>query len=407
MTGISKRAGELLEAEMLDEYLIEQQTRRHDAYHPSDNPDGYISLCVAENKLVWDLLEDKLASSRDIDHHVIGYDEMFGSSRFRQRVARFLSRTFIGHAVDPDHLVMAAGAGTILETVFYAIADAGEGVLVPTPSYAGFWLDLEARDGLVIVPVHTESGSGFELTTGHLDTALERADRPIRALLFTTPNNPLGTVYSAAEIRVVLDWCEANRIHAVIDEIYALSVFGDGNFVSASTFPMGDFVHIVWAFSKDFAVSGLRCGVLYTQNEQIRAFAQTVAYWQAVSGDTQHVLGELIADTAWVDGFIAENQRRLRAAYRAATEALDEIQIDYIPSSAGFFLVADFRPFLEEPTWAAESHLWRRILEEANVNLTPGTSLRCGEPGFFRICFASQPSPVATEGIKRVGALLG
>ncbi|MBT8198968.1 MAG: hypothetical protein KJO36_00490, partial [Acidimicrobiia bacterium] len=79
MTGISKRAGELLEAEMLDEYLIEQQTRRHDAYHPSDNPDGYISLCVAENKLVWDLLEDKLASSRDIDHHVIGYDEMFGS----------------------------------------------------------------------------------------------------------------------------------------------------------------------------------------------------------------------------------------------------------------------------------------------------------------------------------------
>ncbi|MBT8249310.1 MAG: aminotransferase class I/II-fold pyridoxal phosphate-dependent enzyme, partial [Acidimicrobiia bacterium] len=67
----------------------------------------------------------------------------------------------------------------------------------------------------------------------------------------------------------------------------------------------------------------------------------------------------------------------------------------------------DFRPFLEEPTWEAESHLWRRFLEEANVNLTPGTSLRCGEPGFFRICFASQPSPVATEGIKRVGALLG
>ncbi len=407
MTDISKRARELLEAEILDEYLVEQQTRQDDPYHPSDNPGGYISLCVAENKLVWDLLEHKLASSRDIDHHVIGYDAMFGSSRFRERVARFMSRTFIGHAVDPDHLVTAAGAGTILETLFYAIADAGEGVLVPTPSYAGFWLDLEARNGLVIVPVHTESASGFELTTGHLDNALEHADRPIRALLFTTPNNPLGTVYSAEEVRTVLDWCQANEIHAVIDEIYALSVFGGQPFVSASTFPMGDFVHIVWAFSKDFAVSGLRCGVLYTKNEQIRAFAQTVAYWQAVSGDTQHVLGELIADTAWVDGFIAENQRRLGTAYRATVGALDEIGVSYIPSSAGFFLVADLRPFLDEPTWDAEARLWRRILEEANVNLTPGSSLRCGEPGFFRICFASQPSHIAIEGVKRVGALLG
>ena len=76
----------------------------------------------------------------------------------------FLGANVFGRPIDADHLITAAGAGTILETLFYAIADEGEGVLIPTPSYAGFWLDLEARDALKIVPVHTASEDGFRLT---------------------------------------------------------------------------------------------------------------------------------------------------------------------------------------------------------------------------------------------------
>ncbi len=408
MTDLSKRARDLLDADIMDDYLVEQMARRSDAFDPISNPDGYISLSVAENKLVWDLLETKMRSSRDIDHHVIGYDEFHGSPLFRRRLADFMGRTILGRAIGADDLITAAGAGTILETLFYAIADAGEGVLVPTPSYAGFWLDLEARDGLTIVPVHTPSHNGFALTTDLLDQALAAADRPIRALLFTTPNNPLGRVYTADEVRTIVDWCDRNQIHAVIDEVYALSVFGDRPFVSAAAVcdELGDRVHIVWAFSKDFAVSGLRCGVLLTDNADVRAFAQTVAYWQAVSGDTQHVLGELIADQEWVDAFISENKRRLGEAYRATSGALSGIGVQHVPSSAGFFLVADFRPHLEASTWDAEHALWRRILDEENVNLTPGSSLRNGEPGFLRICFASQPVEVALEGIRRVGAFL-
>ena len=79
-------------------------------------------------------------------------------------------------------------------------------------------------------------------------------------LLFTSPSNPLGRVYTAAELDQVLDWAEGNDLHLVLDELFALSVFGEAAFVSgAGRRPgLGDRTHLVWAFSKVFAASGLR-----------------------------------------------------------------------------------------------------------------------------------------------------
>lgn len=67
-------------------------------------------------------------------------------------------------------------------------------------------------------------------------------------------------------------------------------------------------MHLTWAFSKDFAVSGLRCGVLYSENEALLEAVDGLAYWACVSGDTQYLLGEMISDDAWEDDFVAENQ---------------------------------------------------------------------------------------------------
>ena len=60
MSHISKRASSLLAADIVDEYMVAQGERRANSYDPLDNPDGYISLSVAENKLVWDLLQPKM-----------------------------------------------------------------------------------------------------------------------------------------------------------------------------------------------------------------------------------------------------------------------------------------------------------------------------------------------------------
>jgi aspartate/methionine/tyrosine aminotransferase len=405
---LSERARRLLASPPAPEYLREHFARVTEPYDDAARPAGYISLCIAENRLVWDLLAPKMAACRDVPPRAFCYDVMSGALPFRQRLARFMGRAFLGREFAPEQVAVLAGAGSVLESLFHALADPGDGVLVPTPSYAGFWPDLETRDELVIVPVHTSSADGFRLTTAALDRAVAAAGRPIRALLFTSPDNPLGRVYGAAEVNEVLRWGEAAGVHVVVDEIYALSVFGTRPFVSCAALrpTLGDRIHVVWAFSKDFAASGLRCGVLVSENQAVLTSVDALAEWACCSGDTQFLLGEMIGDDAWVDTYLAGMRARLGAAYRAVAAALEGEAIPFVPAEAGFFLLVDFRCFMTAATWEEEQTLWRRLLDEANVNLTPGAACRIGEPGFMRLCFAGVPTDTAVHAILRMSAVL-
>ncbi len=405
---VSARGARLLASPPMPEYIDEHFARADEPWDPESNPDGYVSMCIAENKLVFDLLEPRMEACRMIGPDALGYDAMIGSLSFREELARFMERSFIGRPIAPEQLAVLGGGGSVLELLFYALCDPGDGVLVPTPSYAGFWADLETRDELRILPVDCTSDDGFRLTPQRLDAALAEADRPVKALLFTSPNNPLGWVYSSEEIEDILQWSEPRGIHVVFDEIYALSVFGGSPFVSAASLrpSLGEMTHIVWAFSKDFAMSGLRAGVLLTENESVLGVVDSLAYWACCSGDTQQLLRQMIADDEWVDAFVAENGRRLADAYARVAAALDALGVPYYQAEAGFFVVCDMRPFMGEVSWEAEEALWRALLEQANVNLTPGAACHIGEPGFMRLCYASEPTDAVLAGIARFDRVL-
>ena len=170
---------------------------------------------------------------------------------------------------------------------------------------------------------------------------------------------------------------------------------------------LGEHVHIVWAFSKDFGASGLRCGVLVSENRAVNTAVDTFAYWACCSGHTQYLLGEMISDEAWVDGYIDSMQNFLRDAYHRIAGLLDAGGIGHFPAEAGVFALLDLRPYLSEPTWEAEHALWLRILDEAGVNLTPGAACHVGEPGFMRLVYAGLPTDTVEVGVQRLLRLLG
>lgn len=405
---LSTRAQRMLAGQSTPEYLLRHFEGSRSPYHPTANPEGYIGLCVAEDKLVARMVADRLDRVGPVPPEVLGYDAMTGSPRFRRQLARFMGRTFLGREFEPQQISVLAGAGSVLEILFYALGDPGDGVLVPTPSYAGFRGDLELRNGLAIVPVHRASADGFRLTAELLDRALAGAGRPVKALLYTNPDNPLGTVAGRAEMELVLGWAEARGLHLVVDEIYALSVFGGRAFTSvARALPsLGERVHIVWAFSKDFGASGLRCGVLVSESPAVNAAVEALAYWASCSGHTQYLLGEIIADDAWIDGYVGAMRGLLGGAYHRMADELQAAGISFGSAEAGFFVLVDLRPHLAEPSWAAERELWLRMLDRAGVNLTPGAACGVGEPGFFRLCFAGSPAETVETAVRRVAAAL-
>jgi aspartate/methionine/tyrosine aminotransferase len=408
MSALSRRGQQLIDSPPFSPYIREHFERKELSWDATRRTDGYIALCIAENKRMSELLIENLDRYRDVPPDVLGYDAAIGNLEFRKNLAAFMSRSFLGCNVDAEQLAVLAGVGSVLETLFYVIADPGDGVLVPTPSYAGFWADLEVRDRLSIVPVPCSSKDGFSLTPALLDEALLNAKVPVKALLFTTPDNPLGRVYTRREIESVLDWAARRGLHVVVDEIYALSVFGDCPFVSAASLgpELGQNVHVVWGFSKDFGASGLRCGVLISGSEEVLAGVDGLAYWSTCSGYTQYLLSQLVSDRKVVDDYVERMRANLKAAYGRVSEQLDAVGIVHIPAEAGFFLICDLRTHLDAPTWEAERRLWSRILNDANVNLTPGEACRIGEPGFFRLCYVSESEEAVHVAIERIGKLL-
>jgi aspartate/methionine/tyrosine aminotransferase len=405
---LSRRAQGLLSGGSNPEYLQRHYEALGGPFDPHDNPDGYIGLCEAENRLVAKMVADRIDRVPRVPGAVLGYDAMTGSVRFRKQLASFMGRAFLGREFGPQQISVLAGAGSVLDILFHALGDPGDGVLVPTPSYAGFWLDLEVRDGLTIVPVHRSIDDGYRLTAEMLDRAFAGAGRPIKALLFTSPDNPLGTVTSPEEISQVLEWADDRDLHVVFDEIYALSVFGDQAFTScAELLPsLGERVHIVWAFSKDFGASGLRCGVLVSENRAVNAAVDALAYWACCSGPTQYLLGDMISDESWVDSYIGSMRELLHGSYARLVAALDAGGIHHAPAEAGVFVLLDLRSHLAAPTWEAEHELWLKILEQTRVNLTPGAACHVGEPGFFRLCYACLPAETVEVGVRRIASLL-
>lgn len=128
-----------------------------------------------------------------------------------------------------------------------------------------FWLD-ESAD----VAAQLEAAAEDAAASGH----------PIRALLLTNPNNPLGIIHRESSIRAMLRWALNANVHLVSDEIYALTVHtGDerfkstalvaGEMVAAGELPqerVDAYLHLLWGLSKDFGASGLRLGVLHSRN---------------------------------------------------------------------------------------------------------------------------------------------
>jgi aspartate/methionine/tyrosine aminotransferase len=404
---LSARGQALVQTPLVAPYLVEHFAHLDDIWDANANPDGYIALCVAENRLMWDVLAARLGAVGEVAMRSLGYDSMIGNLEFRQVIARFMERTIVGRPIAAECIAVLAGAGTVIECMFYVLADAGDAVLIPTPSYAGFWPDLETRAGLRIVPVHTRSEDNFRLSIEALDEAFTRSSAPVKALLFTSPNNPLACISAREELLAIIDWAERNDVHVVFDEVYALSAFGSRPFVSAASLrdELGTRVHVIWAFSKDFGASGLRCGVLVSENLALIAAVDALAYWGACSGDTQYRLAAMLADQSFVDGYLSEMRRRLAEVYAEVVTKLDMLAIPHLPAEAGIFVLCDFRGWLDEPSWAGEDRLWRRFVDEAKVNLTPGSACRVAQPGWFRLCFATEVPHGVLSALDRLAKL--
>lgn len=387
------------------------------------NESGAIPLCVAENKLEipTGIISARLSAPRALLPGVLGYDDMRGRWSLRRAFSAFAERLITrGARVDPAHICISAGCGALISCLTHLLLNEGDAVLLPVPTYGALYNDFNVLAGATVIDVPRASGpSGLagsgDIEVAALEAAVGAAEaRGLRvgALFLINPDNPTGAVLSRACILSAIKWARSKSIHVVVDEIYALSEWGGHEFESAASLMvteasladcslyLGDDVHVLWGFSKDFCASGLRTGVLFSHNALLLTALDNLGYFMTVSNDTQDVLAGMLIDTPWVDSFISANRKALSGAYAMVASAMSDLGIPFVPATTGMFIWFSLREFIDSEAVHSERQLADALWREHKLVFTPGEACHAIEPGWFRWCYASSKDSLP-EAIRR------
>lgn len=393
-----------------------------DPYNPTNNPQGIIQMGLAENQLCFDLVQQWLKNNPNASictaegthnfRDTAIFQDYHGLPQFRHAVARFMERVR-GNRVrfDPDRIVMSGGATGAQETLSFCLADPGDAFLVPTPYYPGNDRDLTWRTRVRLLPVVCESSTGFKLTRSALDSAYDSAQAAnvtVKGLLLNNPSNPLGTVMDRDTLTDALRFADDKNIHLISDEIYSATVFGNPGFTSIAEIIEENpnlnrnLFHIIYSLSKDLGFPGFRVGVVYSYNDAVVACARKMSSFGLVSTQTQHLIGHMLSDDVFIDKLLSESSTRLSARHGALSRGLAQVGIRSLKSNAGLYIWMDLRKLLKETTFEAEMELWKMIIHEVKINVSPGASFHCSEPGWFRVCFANMDDETMRVALIRI-----
>ncbi|KAE8706353.1 1-aminocyclopropane-1-carboxylate synthase [Hibiscus syriacus] len=394
-------------------------------FHPIDRPDGVIQMGLAENQLCFEFIkkwlmehpEASVCTSEGVGRfkETALFQDYHGMPEFRQAVAKFMGKVR-GDRVkfDPERIVMSGGATGAHETVAFCLADPGEALLLPTPYYPGFDRDLRWRTGVELVPVICESCNNFQITRNALEAAYEKAGEDglrVKGLLITNPSNPLGTIMDRDTLKSIVRFVNEKNIHLIGDEIYAATVFKSPEFVSISEVIEEvecdrDLIHIVYSLSKDMGFPGFRVGIIYSYNDAVMNCARKMSSYGLVSSQTQHLIATMLNDHDFVDDFIVESREQLFKRHEYFTWSLSQVGIGSLKGNGGLFIWMDLRKLLKDNTFEGEMDLWRVIINEVKLNVSPGSSFHCHEPGWFRVCFANMDDNTMEVALSRIRAFI-
>lgn len=262
-----------------------------------------------------------------------------------------------------------------------------------------------------LIPVNCTSSNNFQITKEALEDAYEKAIEKnirVKGIIVANPSNPLGTTMDRETLTTLVNFVTKKNIHFVCDEIYSATVFGPPNFVSVSEIIEEvdiinrDLIHIVYSLSKDMGLPGFRIGILYSYNDVVLNIGRKMSSFGLVSSQTQYLLASMLSDDKFIDRFLAESSTRLGKRHKAFTDGLEEVGVKYLKSNAGLFCWMDLRPLLEKSTFEAEILLWKVIVQDMKLNVSPGASFHCSEPGWFRVCFANMDDETLHVALDRI-----
>jgi alanine-synthesizing transaminase len=313
-----------------------------------------------------------------------GYVPSVGILPAREAVARECSRR--GMPLPADRVVLTSGTSEGIELALTALAEQGDEVLVPVPTYPLYTAVL-AKIGARPVFYRTDPSRGWLPDLDHVRSLISPSTR---ALVAIDPNNPTGAVYPPDVRRALVDIAEEHGIPLLADEVYAdLAFDGPVNAIAAHN-PDAPVITFS-SLSKAYLAPGWRAGWMAVGrtdrlNDVLAAVKKLADGRLCATGPMEYAI------TAALDG-PRDHQDAFRAALRERSDltvsrlnAIDGISV--VPPAAAFYAM----PKVDLPAGVTDEDYVLELLRATGVLCVYGSGFGTApSDGFFRIVFLADP----------------
>lgn len=345
----------------------------------------------------------KEAAKKAVDDNFTHYPPVPGYMELREAIAGKLRREN-GLEYTAQQIVVSGGAKHSLSNVILATVNPGDEVIIPVPAWVSYIEMVKLADGVsVLVPAGIEQD--FKITPEQLEDAITPRTRMI---LFCSPSNPSGSVYSREELRGIVDVLARHpEITVLSDEIYEHIDYA-GSFISLGSFSeIAGRTVIVNGVSKAYAMTGWRIGFMAGSVEIAKAV--TKLQGQTTSGVSTIAQRAAIAayegSQECVAGMLEAFRRRRDIVVGMARE-IPGLKVNE-PHGA-FYLFPEVSSYFGkrfgDRIIADDNDLCMYLLEEAHVATVSGSAFCL--PGYIRLSYAAADE-VLVEAMKRISAALG
>ena len=347
------------------------------------------------------IIEAAAAATRVAANH--RYTPTPGLAELREAIVAKTKRDS-NYEITVDQVLVTNGGKQAVYQAFATIIDPGDEVILPSPFWTTYPEAIKLAGGKS-VEVFADESQNYLVTVEQLEAA--RTPKT-KALLFCSPSNPTGSVYSPEQAKAIGEWALKNNVWVISDEIYEHLLY-DG--AKAPSLPvlvpaLADTCIIINGVAKTYAMTGWRVGWMIGPKDAIKAATNLQSHLTsnvsnisqraaiaAVSGnlDEVHKMGE------------AFNRRR-----KLIVDLLNEVPGFQCPTPQGAFYVypsvkGALGKTIRGKVANTSAELATIILEEVEVAAVPGEAF--GPSGYLRFSYATSDEDIV-EGIGRIKKLL-
>ncbi len=347
------------------------------------------------------IVEAAVAACRDTKNH--RYTPAGGLPELREAIAAKTLRDS-GYAVGAENVLVTNGGKHAISDAFNALIDPGDEVLLPAPYWTTYPEPVRFAGG-VVVEVHAGVEAQFKVTVEQLEAA--RTPRT-KVLVFVSPSNPTGMVYSPEEVVAIGQWAAEHDIWVLTDEIYEHLTYGDHVFTSIATAvpELGDKVVIVNGVAKTYAMTGWRVGWVVGPTDVIKAATNLQSHQTSnVANVSQRAALAAVSGTLDAVGEMRTAFERRGHTMVELLRTIDGVQV--LDPQGAFYAFPSFASVLGKTiagrTIETTLDLAAVILDEAKVAIVPGEAFSA--PGYARLSTALGDDDLV-EGVTRIANLL-